>query len=449
MKNFIRYSTVIFIFLTAQFIAAQTTAFNYQGKLTDANAPQATYQMQFKLYDAAVGGTQIGNTISNNAVAVSNGVFSILLDFGANVFTGANRYLEISVRRNTGENYTILTPRQQIASSPYSIRTLSAQQADTALDSQKLGGVAASEYVTNSSVGSSFIRNGTTTQTANFNISGNANIGGLTGLGTGVNGNFRLDSFGSIRAFSNASAHFVAETTGGTNSWARNYWRSPNRSWFMGTSQNFNGDQLYLVDETAGQTRMAISTGGFVGINNTNPQAGLDIRGTGAQVQQRITDNTSGNSLVLQGGAGSNMKVTGYNYNTNTAVPLNLSVDGANTIVGGNMTQNLSGLGLPKAMIWVNTNRLINKCYNGVTGVSATNAGQSACGFTVSGLPDGFSVRIDFGFPVNNSFFSLVMRSASTRYGGVFTQGEYPGINANQVVVDINAQFAPFQLIVY
>ena len=41
-------------------------------------------------------------------------------------------------------------------------------------------------------------------------------------------------------------------------------------------------------------------------------------------------DNTSGNSLVLQAGAGNNMKVTGYNYNTNTAVPLFLSVDEAN-----------------------------------------------------------------------------------------------------------------------
>ena len=304
LKNFIRFGTVFFIFLAAQMIAAQTTAFNYQGKLTDAGTPQAAYQMQFKLFDTEAGGSQIGNTVDNSAVAVSDGVFSVLLDFGTNAFSGSNRYLEISVRRDANESYTVLTPRQQIASSPYSIRTLSAQQADMSLDSQKLGGVDASEYVTNANVGSSFIRNGTTLQTGSFNISGNGLFGGLLGLGTPANGNFRLDSFGSIRTFNTAAAHFVAETTGGTNSWARNYWRSPNRSWFMGTSQAFNGDQLYIVDETAGQTRMAISTGGLVGINNTNPQSGLDIRGTGFQCQQRITDNTSNNSLVLQSGAG-------------------------------------------------------------------------------------------------------------------------------------------------
>ncbi len=41
--------------------AAQTTAFTYQGKLSDAGSPaNGQYQLQFKLYDA--GGTQIGAT---------------------------------------------------------------------------------------------------------------------------------------------------------------------------------------------------------------------------------------------------------------------------------------------------------------------------------------------------------------------------------------------------
>ena len=34
--------------------------------------------------------------------------------------------------------------------------------------------------------------------------------------------------------------------------------RTTNRSWFIGTSQNFNGDQFYLADETGGQTRFSI-----------------------------------------------------------------------------------------------------------------------------------------------------------------------------------------------
>src|SRR5215207_7671330 len=109
-KSFLQniFISLIFICLLAVAAAAQTTGFTYQGKLTDSGAAQSSYQMQFALFDAAVGGNQIGATLSNGAVAVNQGVFSVQLDFGASVFTGADRFLQISVRRNGGENYTIL-----------------------------------------------------------------------------------------------------------------------------------------------------------------------------------------------------------------------------------------------------------------------------------------------------------------------------------------------------
>jgi hypothetical protein len=427
MKKLAQFATVIFIFISAQMIAAQTTAFNYQGKLTDAGTPQAAYQMQFKLFDTETGGSQVGNTVENPAVAVSDGVFSVMLDFGTNAFSGANRYLEISVRRNANESYTVLTPRQQIASSPYSIRTLSAQQADMSLDSQKLGGVAASEYVTNTTVGNSFIRNSTALQTANFTISGNGFIGGSIGLGASVDPNFRLNSFGGIRSFSSTAAHFVAETNGGTNSWARFYMRSTNRSWFIGTSQNFNSDQFYLVDETAGQTRMAITTGGLVGFGTTNPQSGIELRGTGFQAQQRITDNTSGNSLVIQSGAGNSMKVTGYNYGTSQAVPLYLSTDGANTILnngGGNVLQPGAGYGMPKAMVFVLANGTISRCYNGITGATTNGCGFTATRNTQTGVP---VYSVNFGFDVSNRFCSL------TSVGGANISGRIRIIGGTSV----------------
>ena len=161
---------------------AQTTAFNYQGKLTEGGNPATgSYQFQFKLFDALSGGNQIGGTISDVNLTVTNGIFSTKLDFGANALSGANRFLEIAVRHSSSEFYTTLSPREQIASSPYAVRTLSAASADNALN---LGGIPASEYVTNSTVGSSFIRNGTTLQTGNFNISGNGFFGGGIGLGT-------------------------------------------------------------------------------------------------------------------------------------------------------------------------------------------------------------------------------------------------------------------------
>lgn len=73
-----------------------------------------------------------------------------------------------------------------------------------------------------------------------------------------------------------------------------------------------------------------------VGIGTTTPGSGLELKGPGLGSQQRITDPVSGNTLVLQSGAGSNLKVTGYNYGTFTAQPLYLSVDGASTIINPN-----------------------------------------------------------------------------------------------------------------
>src|SRR5262249_3531346 len=52
----------------------------------------------------------------------NNGVFSVTLDFGAGVFPGPARWLEIAVRTNgsTGP-YNVLIPRQALTATPYAI----------------------------------------------------------------------------------------------------------------------------------------------------------------------------------------------------------------------------------------------------------------------------------------------------------------------------------------
>lgn len=125
---------LLFLFLAVINASAQTTAFNYQGQLNDGAIPASgTYQMEFKLFDANAAGTQIGSTVTNNTVTVTNGVFTVNLDFGASPFAaGANRWLEIGVRKATDPpGFTTLAPRQQMLSSPYSVKTLSATSADS------------------------------------------------------------------------------------------------------------------------------------------------------------------------------------------------------------------------------------------------------------------------------------------------------------------------------
>jgi hypothetical protein len=402
----------------------QSTAFNYQGRLTDGGNPaNGAFLLQFKLFDALSGGSQIGSTLNDVAVTAANGTFSARLDFGTAPLSGANRWLEIAVRRNGSEAYTTLSPREQIGSSPYSIRTLSAAMAD---DSQKLGGVNASDYVTAASGGTNFIRNQSTPQpSSSFNITGNgviagglgiglaaantrltigpgnlwtsagwsagANLqninalgweanssgqrfgigqtnGGLfvfrtnsafgstsspanydlsitdtgtVGVGTGFpSGSFRMDVQGPVRSIGNTS-HFVVETNGGTNSWARLYMRSTNRSWFMGTSQNFNGDQFYLADETSGQTKLSIQPAGG---------------------------------------------------------PINFF---------GNLAQDRPSYGTPKAMVYLNRDGSIARCYNGITGASG-----GGCGFSVS-HPSGGYYEINFGFLVADRFVNVTGLSNS------------------------------------
>lgn len=99
------------------------TPFTYQGVLRSNNTPvSGTCDFQFSLWDAASSGSQIGATWPQADVAVTRGLFTVLLDFGASPFQGANRYLEIAVRCPAGSGgYTTLTPRQPLTPAPYAL----------------------------------------------------------------------------------------------------------------------------------------------------------------------------------------------------------------------------------------------------------------------------------------------------------------------------------------
>jgi hypothetical protein len=127
----------VFVVLIATLPAlAQATSFTYQGRLTDSGTPaNGNYDFQFTLWDASSGGTQQPQpnpvTVTRANVSVSNGAFTVQIDFGANAFPGADRFLEISARPTGGGSFTLLSPRQPITSTPYAIRSLTAASADT------------------------------------------------------------------------------------------------------------------------------------------------------------------------------------------------------------------------------------------------------------------------------------------------------------------------------
>lgn len=103
-------------------VIAQTSTFTYQGQLSADNAPaNGQFDLRFALVDSAT--NQVGAPLTNSAVGVTNGIFTVTLNFGAGVFDGNARWLEIGVRTNGSTNaFAILTPRQPITSAPYAIR---------------------------------------------------------------------------------------------------------------------------------------------------------------------------------------------------------------------------------------------------------------------------------------------------------------------------------------
>ncbi len=102
---------------------AQGTAFTYQGRLNDGtNAANGTYDLTFSAWDAANAGTQVSATLTNSAVAVANGAFTVTLNFGGSVFNlGNDRWLELGVRTNGGGAFGTLTPRQAVTPTPYAM----------------------------------------------------------------------------------------------------------------------------------------------------------------------------------------------------------------------------------------------------------------------------------------------------------------------------------------
>ncbi len=88
------------VFMAAFSAWGQGSAFTYQGRLTTAGAPATgAHDFRAALYDADFGGSAIGSVVTNLAVGLTDGYFVTELDFGAGVFTGARRWLELGVRQ--------------------------------------------------------------------------------------------------------------------------------------------------------------------------------------------------------------------------------------------------------------------------------------------------------------------------------------------------------------
>ena len=101
---------------------AQGTAFTYQGRLNNTGGPaNGSYDFKFTLFATNISGSAVAGPVTNSAAAVSNGLFTAAIDFGAGIFNGGTNWLEIAVRTNGSSGFNTLTPRQQLTPAPYAI----------------------------------------------------------------------------------------------------------------------------------------------------------------------------------------------------------------------------------------------------------------------------------------------------------------------------------------
>jgi len=254
--------------------SAQGTAFTYQGQLSAGGNPATgNYDFTFALFNTNSTNTgQVGATLTNLDVGVSNGLFIVTLDFGAGIFTGSNYWLEIGVRTNGGATFAALNPLQELTPTPYAIYTAKAGSAESVGATNITGIIPIAQLpgviITNNEMGVTL---------------GNATLNGSLSVPSNIysGGSLLLHSDGNQNFFTGTSAG--SATTGGQYNTATGY-----EALYTNTSGSYNtadGNQaLYNntgADNTAvGAGALSLNTSGGNNIA-LGYQAGFNITGSG------------------------------------------------------------------------------------------------------------------------------------------------------------------------
>ncbi|GAB4404025.1 MAG: hypothetical protein Kow00123_15630 [Anaerolineales bacterium] len=302
------------------------TAFTYQGQLKkDGASVSGTCDMQFSLWNAASGGTQVGTTQTKTNVAVSRGLFTVQVDFGGSAFQGDARWLGVAVRCPAGSgSYTTLSPRQALTAAPYALGLRPG-----AVISDANSSVEANRYVS----GTLDRRYGVyaKAQGAHYNVGvyGEANgsndvgVAGYSSSGWGVYGESAHAAGYGVFGFNGSGAGVYGRTDSGRGV----YGEATATAGYGVYAENPNGTAIYAVGRNA-----------VVGMSSTPNYAAVFGRNTastgeGYGVYGR-SDSTNGNGVygVATATSGANFGVVGvasstngygvFGYSSSNAVPL-------------------------------------------------------------------------------------------------------------------------------
>jgi hypothetical protein len=280
-------------------VQAQTAAFTYQGALTDNSAAaNGTYEMQFTLHSAASGtGDQVGSTITNSNVQVTSGVFSVELDFGSE-FSGADRWLEISVKKSSETSYTTISPRMKLNSVPYATRTLSATAADSlsaacagCVTDLHINSVSGSKITGNVANADNASIATTATNATNFS-------GSLTGDVTGTQTATTVSKVGGISASNVASGATAANNATNANTASALVKRDASGNFSAGTiTATLNGNAATAttantVSTSAGDSVVTAINAGSLTINTAHVSGDVELLSSTTQAATQSSGAT-------------------------------------------------------------------------------------------------------------------------------------------------------------
>jgi hypothetical protein len=269
---------------------------SYQGTLRDnaGNPDNGTHSMSIAIYDnAGATGTALF-TQSFTGVQVRNGHFSLLLSgISAGIFSGADRFLQLTVDGN------VLTPTQSLAPVPYAV---SANYANSlaAPDGDPLAPISVGNDGNISVVNPYSLGFGSSTRQM-LNLYG-------TNYGIGVQGYTQYYRSSSNFAWYTGGTHSDTSLDPGTGGTAAMVLQdgklgigttgpdarvttqeaTASGSWlsFKNTSgttkwhvNSYNDTGLNFAETSVADGRLFIKPGGNVGIGTTNPVAKLDVNG--------------------------------------------------------------------------------------------------------------------------------------------------------------------------
>lgn len=304
------------------------TVFTYQGRLLEGGAPaNGSYDLSLLLFDAATNGAQIYMSQEFTALAITNGLFTLPLDFGPVAFTGGARWLEIRVRTHgVAGDYRLLTPRQLLTPAPYALYSPNAGLASTATTANV---ATTANSVANNAVSSSSIANGQVVRSLN---------GQHDDLTLVAGANATLTPGAQMLTVSTPTDWHVAGNAGTT----------PGLN-FLGTTDNqplefrVNG-QRALHLEPGGSNSVNVA-GGWSGNTITAGVAGATIAGGGAGNYYGVPVlNCADADLATIGGGGNNTIAIGAWYATISGGYGNIiATNSAAGVIGGGSQNSITG----------------------------------------------------------------------------------------------------------